>query len=98
MRFRVTSFRHPDYLALLEKSQPLALLWGMGYVFMVVFFAIAMVVPFGVMMIGMIAPALIQGRAWDLVASCTLAPLLVSAIGFVVRLYAKKKGESLLKL
>ena len=95
MRFRVTPFTHPEYSALLERSQPLALLWGMGHVFMIVFLAMALVAPLGVVMLALIDPELTRGRAWDLAGSCTGAPLLVSAIGFSARLYAKKRGKSL---
>jgi len=75
----------------------LALLWGMGHVFMVVFLAIALVAPLGVVMVAMIDPACTSERAWDLAVSCTAAALLVSAMGFAVRLYAKKRGNSLPK-
>jgi hypothetical protein len=95
MRFRVTPFRHPEYSALLERSQPLALLWGMGHVFMVVFLAIALVAPLGVVMVAMIDPEFTKERAWDLAGSCMATALLVSAMGFAVRLYAKKRGKSL---
>ncbi|HEY3857674.1 MAG TPA: hypothetical protein VGO67_25100 [Verrucomicrobiae bacterium] len=94
---KATPFSHPDYSALRERSQFLATVWGIGHVFMVVFFAIAIVVPFGVGMIRMVAPDLIEGRTWDSTASCMAAPLLISAIGFAARLYAKKKGEALSK-
>ena len=98
MRFKASPFTHPDYSAVLAKSQMWASVWGMGHVFMVVFFAIAMAVPFGVAMIWIIAPDLIQGRKWDFAASCTSASFLTSAIGFAVRSYAKKKGSILAKL
>src|ERR1700753_4259856 len=98
MRFRVESFIHRDYSALLERSQMWATVWGMGHVFMVLSFAMAMVMPLGAWIIGMSAPDVIEGRAWDLIASFTSALLLISAIGFAVRSYAKKKGNSLSKL
>ena len=89
MLLKVTPFRHPEHSALLEKSKSLARLWEMGHVFMVLYGAIAGVAPLGVLALSMIDPELTQGRAWDLAASFTAAPLLVSAIGFGLRQYAR---------
>jgi hypothetical protein len=95
MHLKVMPFRHPELSALLEKSKSLAQHWEMGHVFMVLFGAIALVAPLEVVVLSMADPELTQGRAWDLAASFTAAPLLVSAIGFGVRQFARKRGRKL---
>jgi hypothetical protein len=46
-------------------------------------------------MLAMNDPEFTKERAWDLAGSCMAAALLVSAMGFAVRLYAKKRGKRL---
>jgi hypothetical protein len=92
MRFSVTPFEHPDHTALLERSQSLARLWEMGHVFMVVSLAIALVVPLGVLMVAMIDRDVTSERAWDVAESGAAAALVISALGFAARRYAREKG------
>ena len=93
--FSVTPLRHPEYSALLERSQSLALLWGMGHFVMILFLVVALVVPLGIVMQAMIDPVFTKERAWVLAKSSTGAALFCSVMGFAVRLYARQRGKSL---
>ena len=54
MRLSVMPFKHPEYSALLERSESLALLWGIGHVCFILFLVMALVAPIGVAMVAMI--------------------------------------------
>jgi hypothetical protein len=95
MRLRVTPFTHPEYLALHKRNPSLALLWSMGHAFMVVFLAMALVLPLGVAMRALTDSKLTLGRARDLAVTCMTAALIISATGFAVRRYAKTRGNRL---
>jgi hypothetical protein len=92
MRFSVTPFRHREYLALRERSESLALLWGVGHAFFVLFLALALITPLGVALVAMIDSDITGERAWSVAEASTVATLLFAAIGFAARRYASKKG------
>ena len=94
MRSSVTPFRHPEYSALRERSESLALLWGIGHVVFVLFFALALATPLCVAVVAMIDSEVTKERAWSCAEAATGATLLFAAIGFGVRQYASMKGRS----
>ena len=55
MRFKATPFTHPEYEALRKQSEFWANVWGLGYVFFVVFLAIACAAPIIVTVVVLIA-------------------------------------------
>lgn len=94
MRVSVTPFRHPEYSALRERSESLALMWGIGHVCFVLFLVMAVAAPIAVAMAAMIDADVTRERAWSAIESSVAASLFFAAIGFAVRRYAAKKGRS----
>jgi len=93
MRFSITPFSHSEYSALRKQSDSLALLWGIGHVFFVLFLTFALVMPVAIALAAMMAPEISSERAWDVAGSSMAAGLLISAIGILVKWYASKKGK-----
>jgi uncharacterized membrane protein (DUF485 family) len=93
MRFSITPFSHSEYSALRKQSESLALLWGIGHAFFVLFLTFALVAPIAVAMAATIEPEISSERARDVAGSSMIAGLLISAIGVLVKWYANKKGK-----
>jgi hypothetical protein len=89
------TFRSAEYALIRERSESLALVWGMGHVFFVVFVALALATSFAVGLAVMIDPEDTRHRAWDAIVSSMGAMLIIAAIGFAVRWYASKKAKRL---
>lgn len=95
MRLKVEPFRHAEYDAIRERSESLAMIWGMGHVFFVVFVALALAMPVAVALAVMVDPDDTRHRAWDVIEGGMVACFIIAAIGFAVRWYASKKARRL---
>lgn len=93
MRLSVAPFRHPDYSPLRKRSGALALVWAIGNLVFVLFFAFALVVPFGVAMVAAIDSEVTIQLAWNVITSCVAGALLIAALGFGARNFAIRKGK-----
>ena len=88
----IKPFTNPKYQALKQRSGFLATLFGLGHVFFVLFLALALILPVGIIGMLMIDSGLTKERAWDVMTSSVAASLLIATIGFGVRQYIAKKG------
>ena len=95
MRLKVEPFRHAEFVAVRERSESLAKVWEMGHVIFVVFVAMALAIPFVIVLAVLIDPEDTKARAWDNIESGMGAALCIATIGFAVRCYASKKAKRL---
>ena len=93
MHLKITPFSHPQHTALRKQSESLALMWGMGHVFFVLFLAMAIVTPISVVIVAIFDADLTKERALDVTESFIAAALLLAGIGLAVRQYAAKKWK-----
>ena len=93
MRLSITPMENPEYLALRDRSERLALMWGIGHVLFVLFLAFALIAPVGVAMVVLIDSEVTGERAWSAAVSCVAFAMLIATCGFAVRRYAAKKGK-----
>ena len=93
MRFKISTVSHPEHTVLKKWSKGLALLWGIGHTFFVVFLAMALAAPTGVVILGIMDPDVTKEHVWDVAISSMGAALFIAAVGFTLKWYASKKGR-----
>ena len=87
---RVTN--NPDYAAIKQRSESLALTWVVGRAFFTIFVAAACVMPGVLVLVALIDPETLRGRALSVGGAIISACLLIAVIGFAATRYAKWKG------
>jgi len=94
MPLKVTAFTHPEYDALRQRSETLALWWGVAHVFFVVFASMAAAMPLVLVLVALISSDVPKGRPLSVGISFSAACLIISALGFCIRRYVSKRGRS----
>ena len=92
MPLKVTAFTHPEYDALRQRSETLALWWGVAHVLFVVFVSMAVAMPLVLVLVALISSDVPQDRLLSVGISFSAACLIISALGFCIRRYVGKKG------
>jgi len=94
MPLKVTAFTHPEYDALRQRSETLAVWWGVAHVFFVLFASIAVAMPFVLVLVALISSDVPKERLLSVGISSSAACLVISALGFCIRRYVGKRGRS----
>jgi hypothetical protein len=94
MPLKVTAFTHPEYDALRQRSETLALWWGVAHVFFVVFASMAAAMPLVLLLLALISSDVPKERLLSVGISFSAACLIISALGFCIRRYVSKRGRS----
>ncbi len=94
MPLKVTAFTHPEYDALRQRSETLAVWWGVAHVFFVLFAVLAVAMPFVLVLLALISSDIPKERLLSVGISFSAACLIISALGFCIRRFVSKKGRS----
>jgi hypothetical protein len=94
MLLKVTAFTHPEYDALRQRSEKLAVWWGVAHVFFVVFASMAAAMPLLLVLLTFISSDVPKERLLSVGISFSAACLIISALGFCIRRFLGKKGRS----
>jgi predicted PurR-regulated permease PerM len=94
MPLKIKAFAHPEYDALRQRSQTLALWWGVAHGFFVIFSVMAVAVPLVLALMALIGSDVPKERLLSAGISSSIACLIISALGFCLRRYLSKKVGS----
>lgn len=94
MPLKITAFTHPEYGALRQRSETLAVWWGVAHVFFVLFAVMAVAMPLAIALVSLICSDVSKERLLSVGISSFAACFIISALGFCIRRFVSKKGRS----
>ena len=92
MQFKAKRFTHPEYAALKQRSESLALTWGVGHAFFLIFVTAACAMPGILLFVVLIDPETLRGRALSVGGTTISACLVMAALGFAAKRFARWRG------
>jgi hypothetical protein len=95
MPLRVSVFTHPEYDALRQRSEMLAVWWGIAHVFFMIFASMVVAMPVVLMLVALISSDVSKDRLLSVGISSSAACLIISALSFCIRRFVSKKGRSI---
>jgi hypothetical protein len=93
---KITAFTHPEYDALRKRSERLAVWWGVGHVFFVLFAIMAIAMPLAMALVPLISADVPKERLIAAAQGSLFACSLISALGYLLRRYVSRKSRSIL--
>lgn len=95
MRLKITAFTHPEYDAIRQRSETLAVWWGVAHAFFVLFASMAVATPLVLVLVTLISSDAPKDGLLSIGITSSAACLVISASGFCIRRYVSKRGRSL---
>ena len=93
MKFKANCLtKDPEYAAIKQRSESLALTWTLGHALFLIFVAAACVMPGVLALVALIDPETLRGRVLSVGVATVSACLVVAALGFTAKRYAKWRG------